>query len=84
MYLHFPQSISEIAEKLDRYGIESDDFVIIDALSNSCFKGTPHKDRASGKWHIPGELNLAPKPALKKILAQCGEKWFKNRDPKLI
>jgi hypothetical protein len=33
-----PQSISEIAEKLDRYGIESDDFVIIDALSNSCCK----------------------------------------------
>jgi hypothetical protein len=71
-----PQSISEIAEKLDRYGIESDDFVIVDALSNSCFKGTdpdgnqipPYKDTTSGKWHIPGELNLATKPALKKIL----------------
>jgi hypothetical protein len=87
-----PQSISEIAEKLERYCIENDDFVIVDALSNSCVKGTdpdgnqiaPYKDRISGKWHVPGELNLAPKPALKKILAQCGEKWFKNRAPKLI
>jgi hypothetical protein len=52
-----PQSISEIAEKLERYGIENDDFVIVDALSNSCVKGTdpdgnqiaPYKDRVSGK-----------------------------------
>jgi hypothetical protein len=64
----------------------------VDALSNSFIKGTdpdgnqiaPYKDRNSGKWHVPGELNLAPKPALKKILAHCAEKWFKYRAPKLI
>jgi hypothetical protein len=87
-----PQSISEIGEKLDRYAIENGDFVIVDALSNSFIKGTdpdgnqiaPYKDRNSGKWHVPGELNLAPKPALKKIIAHYGEKWFKHRAPKLI
>jgi hypothetical protein len=83
-----PESIAEIAGKLDRYGIGNDNIVIIDMLSNSYVRGTdadenqipPRKE--NDKWHVDGHLNFAPKPALKKILSSGYEKWFKYRAPK--
>jgi hypothetical protein len=85
-----PESIAEMASKLDRYGIGNDDIVVIDMLSNSYVRGTDTDDnqippcKENGKWHVEGHLNFAPKPAIKKILSSGSEKWFKYRAPKLI
>jgi hypothetical protein len=85
-----PESIADIASKLDRYGIGNDDVVVIDMLSNSYIRGTDADEnqippcKESGGWHVNGHLNFAPKPALKKILSAGSEKWFKYRAPKLI
>jgi hypothetical protein len=39
-----PESIAEIASKLDRYGIGNDNIVVIDMLSNLYVRGTDTDD----------------------------------------
>jgi hypothetical protein len=76
-----PESAADIAPKLNRYGIDSNDIVIVNMLSNSYVRGTdnegnliqPYKDSDTGKWHVPGHLSFTPKPAFKKILGLGSE-----------
>jgi hypothetical protein len=70
-----PPGIKNLTEVLQSEGLRSGDCVVLDLWSNSSFVGSdecgypvkPVRDAQDGKYHILGDLQTAPRAAIKKI-----------------
>jgi hypothetical protein len=65
----------EIKSKLKKYNAGTNDFILLDPLSNNAFCGTDTDGnfcdpvKVGDTWHIPGELNVRTKSYLKVVLS---------------
>jgi hypothetical protein len=73
------ESISALDAELKKLQITGGDTVVVDLLSNSTYMGTdddgiparPVRSAEDGKYHVLGELQIAPESALRKTLKDC-------------
>jgi len=69
-------SLADAARQVDNLRVAEDDIVVLDIWSNSAFMGTddfglpirPSKMSNDGRYHVPGNLQAAPRTLFEKIL----------------
>jgi hypothetical protein len=82
---------AELAEKLLKLNITTDDVTIIDPLSNSFFCGfdiegdpTEPVKLADGKWHILGDLTCRHRTKLKRVLDELSKAIDSQSSPRIV
>jgi hypothetical protein len=75
-----PPALTQIASRLKELGLNGDDRLVLDLLSNSAFMGTdgeglplPATAGEDGTYHIPGSLMVACAATVKKVLGNCNQ-----------
>ncbi len=73
-----PSAWAQIASRLAELGINGDDRLVLDLLSNSALMGrggeglpSPAFVGEDGTYHIPGSLSVDTAATVKKILGNC-------------